>query len=68
MLHIEIKLRRSVETKLALITKKMPNCLMDGVGAQRRVLLIFYFEFEYRKHLTIKRDAKKCSGDARVFS
>ncbi|RLN36176.1 hypothetical protein C2845_PM03G33840 [Panicum miliaceum] len=31
---------------------------MDGVGARRRDLLIFYSEFEYRKHRTIKRDAK----------
>ena len=31
-----------------------------------RVFLNFFFEFEYRKHRTIKRDAKLQSGDAIV--
>jgi hypothetical protein len=32
-------------------------CLKDGVKLKRRSFNIFYFEFEYRKHRTIKRDA-----------
>jgi hypothetical protein len=32
-------------------------CLKDGVGLKRRSFNTLYFEFEYRKHRTIKRDA-----------
>jgi hypothetical protein len=32
-------------------------CLKDGVGLKIRSFNTFYFEFEYRKHRTIKRDA-----------
>ena len=28
----------------------------------------FLFEFEYRKHRTIKGDAKRLPGDAKVFN
>jgi hypothetical protein len=34
---------------------------------KRRSLFIFYFEFEYRKHRTIKRDAKRWLEDVKVF-
>jgi hypothetical protein len=34
----------------------MPNLLKGWFGLKRRSLLILYFEFEYRKHRTIKRD------------
>ena len=32
----------------------------------RKSFINFYFEFEYRKHRTIKRDTKRCLGDALV--
>ena len=32
-----------------------------------RPFMIFYFEFEFRKHRTIKRDAKRCLEDAIVI-
>jgi hypothetical protein len=39
--------------------KKTPNFfLKDCVGLERRSLFILYFDFEYKKHRTIKRDAK----------
>jgi hypothetical protein len=37
--------------------KRRQIFLKDGVGLKRRSLLILYFEFEFRKHRTIKRDA-----------
>jgi hypothetical protein len=39
------------------LNKKSQICLKDGVGLKGRSLLILYFEFEFRKHRTIKRDA-----------
>jgi hypothetical protein len=32
-------------------------CLKNGVGLKTRSFNTFYFEFEYRKYRTIKRDA-----------
>jgi hypothetical protein len=37
--------------------KRHQICLKDGVGLKRRSFITFYFEFEYVKHRTIKRDA-----------
>jgi hypothetical protein len=39
--------------------KRRQICLKDCVGIKRRSLFILYFEFEYRKHRTIKRDARR---------
>jgi hypothetical protein len=39
--------------------KRCQICLKDGVELKRRSFNIFYFEFDYRKHRTIKRDARR---------
>jgi hypothetical protein len=39
--------------------KRRQICLKDGAGLERRSLFILYFEFELRKHRTIKRDANR---------
>jgi hypothetical protein len=43
--------------KIKKSKKRCQICLKDGVGLKRRFLVILYFEFEFRKHRTIKRDA-----------
>jgi hypothetical protein len=37
--------------------KRRQICLKDDVGLERKSLFILYFEFEFREHRTIKRDA-----------
>jgi hypothetical protein len=37
--------------------KRCQICLKYGVELKRRSFITFYFEFEYRKYRTIKRDA-----------
>jgi hypothetical protein len=37
--------------------KRRQICLKDGVGLKTRSSFILYFEFEFRKYRTIKRDA-----------
>jgi hypothetical protein len=37
--------------------KRRQICLKHDVGLKRRFLLILYFEFEFCKHRTNKRDA-----------
>jgi hypothetical protein len=43
--------------EMKMSRKRRQICLKDGVGLKRRSFNIFYFEFEYRKHHTIKKDA-----------
>jgi hypothetical protein len=47
--------------------KRCQICLNDGVGLKRRSLNIFYFEFEYRKHRTIKRHANGLHEGVKVL-
>jgi hypothetical protein len=49
---------RSKFNEMKYMSEKTPIYLIDGDGAQK-ILIILYFEFEYRKHRTIKRDAKR---------
>jgi hypothetical protein len=39
--------------------KRRQICLKDDVGLKIRSFNIFYFEFEYWKYRTIKRDANR---------
>jgi hypothetical protein len=42
--------------EIKYLREKMPIYMIDDDGAKKS-LFIFYFEFEYRNHRTIKRDA-----------
>ena len=53
-----------LELKKASIDAKFANGLVHELHL--RLYINFYFEFEYMKHRTIKRDAKRQSGDASV--
>jgi hypothetical protein len=51
-----MSLSSSKFNEIKKIKKRHQICLKDGVRLKRRSFNIFYFEFEYRKHRTIKRD------------
>jgi hypothetical protein len=43
--------------EIKYLHEKTPIYLIGCDGAQKNIFIFFYFEFEYRKHRTIKRDA-----------
>jgi hypothetical protein len=54
--------------EIKYLREKTPIYWIDGDGAQKRSLFILYFEFEYRKHRTIKRDANGWLKDVKVLN
>ena len=67
------ELMRLLSYEQNLKSLKLKRASIDAKFAKRtvhelrwRVLFISIFEFEYKKHRTIKRDAKLRSGDAIV--